>query len=149
MPLKASKYAITVLVFECTHELQIAQLTWIILLLVLTFLVSNLCYKLLLIVNPNLSQQWHYLALSILMRASFINDIGWSLNKMNKSLYNSCSVTQLCLTVCDPMDCRMPGFPVLQHLPELAQTHVHWVSDAIHSSNCLLSPSPAFNLSHH
>ena len=43
-----------------------------------------------------------------------------------------------------------PGFPVHHQLPELAQTHVHWVSDAIQPSHPLLSPSPpAFNLSHH
>ena len=36
------------------------------------------------------------------------------------------SVAQLCLTLCDPMDCSMPGFPVHHQLPELAQTHVHW-----------------------
>ena len=42
-----------------------------------------------------------------------------------------CSVTQSCPTFCDPMDWSTPGFPVLHHLPELAQTHVHWVSDAI------------------
>ena len=43
-----------------------------------------------------------------------------------------------------------PGFPVLHHLPEPAQTHVHWVSDAIQPSHPLLSPSPpAFNLSQH
>ena len=41
-----------------------------------------------------------------------------------------CSVTQLCLTLCDPMDCSTPGFPVLHHLPELTQTHVHRVGDA-------------------
>ena len=41
------------------------------------------------------------------------------------------SVTHSCLTLCDPMDCNMPGFPVLHHLPKLAQTHVHWVGDAI------------------
>ena len=35
------------------------------------------------------------------------------------------SVTQSCATLCDPMDCSTPGFPVLYHLPELAQTHVH------------------------
>ena len=40
------------------------------------------------------------------------------------------SVAQLCPTLCDPMDCSMPGFPVLHHLPEFAQTHVHWVGDA-------------------
>ena len=58
-----------------------------------------------------------------------------------------CSVAQSCPTLCDPMVCSMPGFPVLHHLPELAQTHVHWVSDAIQPSHPLLSPSPpAFNL---
>ena len=51
---------------------------------------------------------------------------------------------------CDPMDCSTPGFPVLHHLPELAQTHVHSVSDAIQPSHPLLSPSlPTFNHSQH
>ena len=60
------------------------------------------------------------------------------------------SIAQSCLTLCDPMDCSMPGFPVLHHLLELAQTHVHWVSDAIQPSHPLLSPSlPAFNLAQH
>ena len=40
-------------------------------------------------------------------------------------------VTQSCLTLCDPMDCSTPGIPVHHHLPELAQTRVHWVCDAI------------------
>ena len=54
------------------------------------------------------------------------------------------------VSLCDPMDCSTPGFPVLHHLPELAQTHVHWVSDAIQPSHPLLSPSsPAFSLSQH
>ena len=58
------------------------------------------------------------------------------------------SVTQSCLTLCDPMDCSMPGFPVHHQLPELTQTHVHWVGEAIQPSRPLLSPSlPAFNLS--
>jgi len=39
------------------------------------------------------------------------------------------SVTQSCLTLCDPMDCSMPGFPVHHQLPEITQTHVHWVGD--------------------
>ena len=42
-----------------------------------------------------------------------------------------CSVAQSCLTLWDPMDCSTPGFPVLHYLQEFAQTHVHWVSDAI------------------
>ena len=52
------------------------------------------------------------------------------------------SVAQSCLTLCDRMDCSTPGFPVLHHPPELAQTHVHWVGDAIQTSHSLLSPSP-------
>ena len=51
------------------------------------------------------------------------------------------SVTQLCLTFCDPMDCTTPGFPVHHQLLELPQTHVHCVSDAIQLSCPLSSPS--------
>ena len=53
-----------------------------------------------------------------------------------------CSFTQSCLTLCDPMDCNMPGFPVLHYLLEFAQTHDHWVYDAIQPSHPLLPPSP-------
>ena len=56
------------------------------------------------------------------------------------------SVAQPCLTLCDPMDCSTPGLPVHHQLPELAQTQVYRVSDAIQPSHPLLSPSPpAFN----
>ena len=59
-----------------------------------------------------------------------------------------CSVTPSCPTLWDPMDCSMPGFPVLHHLPEVVQPHVHWVSDATQTSCPPSSPSPpAFNLS--
>ena len=55
------------------------------------------------------------------------------------------SFTQSCLTLCDPMDCSTPGFPVHHQPPELTQTHVHWVSDAIQPSHLccplLLLPS--------
>ena len=58
------------------------------------------------------------------------------------------SVTQSCPTVCHPRECRTPGFPVHHQLLELAQTHVHWVSDTIQPSLPLAFPSPpAFNLS--
>ena len=61
-----------------------------------------------------------------------------------------CSVIQLCLTLCDPMDCSIAGFPVLHHRLKLAQTHVHRASDAIQPSHPLSSPSlPALNLSQH
>ena len=55
------------------------------------------------------------------------------------------SDVQLCLTLCDPVDCSMPGFPVHHQLPELIQTH--GVGDAIQPSHPLSSPSPpTFNL---
>ena len=47
------------------------------------------------------------------------------------------------------MNCSMPGFPVLHYLPEFAQTHVHWVSDAIQPAHTLPPPSLALNLSQH
>ena len=52
------------------------------------------------------------------------------------------SVAQSCLTLCNPMNCSMPGLPVHHQLPEFTQTHVHRVSDAIQPSHPLLSPSP-------
>ena len=58
-------------------------------------------------------------------------------------------VAQSCLTLYDPMDCSMPGFPVHHQLLEFTQTHVHHAGDAIQPSNPLSSPSPAFNLSQH
>ena len=54
----------------------------------------------------------------------------------------NCSVTKSCLILCDPMNCTMLGFPVLHHLPKLAQTHVHSVIDALQPSRHLLSPFP-------
>ena len=71
----------------------------------------------------------------------------------NDSIYIKCSVQfspviQLCPTLCNPMACSTPGFPVHHQLPELAQTYVHWIKDAIQPSHPLSSPSlPAFNLS--
>ena len=60
------------------------------------------------------------------------------------------SVTQSCPTLCDPMNCSMPGLPVHHQLPECTQTHIHWVGDAIQPSHPLSSPSPpALNLSQH
>ena len=61
-----------------------------------------------------------------------------------------CSVAKSRLTLCNPTDCSTAGFPVLHHLPEFAQTHVHWVSDAIQWSHLLSSSSPpAFSLTQH
>ena len=64
-------------------------------------------------------------------------------------LFSCCSVTQLCLTLLGPMDYSTPGFPVHHQLPELAQTHIHCVDDAIQPSHPLPPPSPALNLTQH
>ena len=50
------------------------------------------------------------------------------------------SVAHSCLTLCDPMDCSMPGLPVHHQLPESTQTHVHWVGDAIQPCHLLVVP---------
>ena len=50
-----------------------------------------------------------------------------------------CLVAQSCLTLCDPMDCSTPGFPLYHHLLELEQIHVHWVTDAFQPSHPLSS----------
>ena len=59
-----------------------------------------------------------------------------------------CSFAKSCPTLCDPMDCSTPGFPVLHYLPYFAQIHVHWVNDAMYPFHPLLPPSPFtfFNL---
>ena len=59
------------------------------------------------------------------------------------------SVTQSCLTLCDPMNRSTPGLPVHHQLPEFTQTLIHRVTDAIQPSRPLSSPSPAPNLSQH
>ena len=88
-------------------------------------------------------------AQALLMEAGLTYTLG---NHVSKSFISNCccSVTQSCPTLHDPMDCSTPGFPVLHCLLELAQTHVHWVNDAIQPSHPL-SPtsSPALNLSQH
>ena len=74
----------------------------------------------------------------------------WLLNNVKCGLSSQfSSVTQLCQTFWDYMDCSTLGFPVHHQLPEVTQTHVHWVGDAIQLSPPLSSPSPAFNLSQH
>ena len=84
------------------------------------------------------------LAITIL----FFNSL--NLTILDTSYCCCCSVAKSCQTLCDPVDCGTPGFPVLHHLPEFAQIHVHWVGDAIQPSCPLSPPSPfAFNLSQH
>ena len=73
----------------------------------------------------------------------------WQIGQ-NKFSVQFSSVSQSCLTLCDPMDRSTPGLPVHHQLLESTQTHVHRVGDAIQPSHSLSSPSPpAFNLSQH
>ena len=76
--------------------------------------------------------------------------IGHAVRHVGFYFSHCCSVAKGCLTLCNPMDCSVPSFPVLYHLPEFAQTHVHWVSDDIWPFHPLPPPSPfALNLSQH
>ena len=65
-----------------------------------------------------------------------INNEAWFFAWMNEWMVQFSSVTQLCPTLCDPVDCSISGLPVHQQLLELAQTHVHWVGDATHLILC-------------
>ena len=65
-----------------------------------------------------------------------------SSSSSSNSSSSSSSLVQSCPTLCDPIDCSMPDFPVHHQLPGLAQTPVHRVSDAIQPSHPLSSPSP-------
>ena len=75
----------------------------------------------------------------------------WNSRRLSCCYYCCCcSVAKLYLTLWDPTNCSTPGFPVLHHLLEFAQTYVHWVGDAIQPSHPLPPPSPpGFNLSQH
>ena len=64
--------------------------------------------------------------------------------------FHCCSVALLCLTLCHRMDCSMPGILTLRYLAEFAQTHVHWIGNAIQPPHLQSFPSPpAFSLSQH
>ena len=75
-----------------------------------------------------------------------LNSVTWLTKQQalfsQRLAYNCCSVAQSCPTLCDPMDCSTPGFPVHYHLLELAHTYIHWVGDAIQPSHPMSSPSP-------
>ena len=66
-----------------------------------------------------------------------------------RSPQNVSSVAQSYPTICDPMDCSTPGFPLHHQLPELTKTYIHRMGDAIQPYHPLSSPSPAFNLAQH
>ena len=86
------------------------------------------------------------------LHASIIKELNPNGGPTSKHNYRicccCCSVAKLYTTLCDPTDCRTPGFPFLQYLPELAQIHIHWVSDAIQPSHPLPPPSLFCQASH-
>ena len=91
---------------------------------------------------------WHHAIRGINNWCQACSRIGVRRSWLLMLLIKFSSVTQLRLTLCDPMDCSMPGLPVHHQLLELTQTHVYWTGDAIQPSHPLSSPSPpAFNLS--
>ena len=59
--------------------------------------------------------------------------VSWNQSNIQTFVIQFSSMTQSCLTLCDPMDCRMPGFPVHHQILEHAQTHVHRVTDRHHN----------------
>ena len=92
----------------------------------------------------------------LIMYEQFYDDKCKSINERHSFLGKQFSsvqfnaTTQSCLTLSNPMDCSTPGFLVHHQLPELAQTQVHQVGDAIQPFYLLPSPSPPFfNLSQH
>ena len=108
----------------------------------------------LLLFEPFVKDAWPFISQSCSRRTSLLNwtDPNQVAGRRPNPTILSCpqfsSVAQSCLTLCDPMDCRMPGLPVHHRLLESTQTHVHWVSDGIQPSHPLSPPfSPIFNLS--
>ena len=73
-----------------------------------------------------------------------------SLSILHRIRWNYSQFSHSVVSDCNPVDCSTPGLPVRHQLSELAQTHVHWVGDAIKPSHPLSSTSPStFNLSQH
>ena len=86
---------------------------------------------------------------SVQFSRSIMSDPLWP-HELQHAWVQFSSVAQSCPTLCDPMNCSMPGLPVHHQLPDFTQTHVHRVSDAIQPSHPLSSPSsPAPNPSQH
>ena len=125
------------------YKLTVLQSTMVII-LSYALLVSTLVRE-----NPVTLLQHHFSSLEFVTPGTFG---GTNLKRLpssqldmitcSRQLVQFSSVAQLCLTLCDPMDCSTPGLPVHHQLLEFTQTHVHQVGDAIQPSHSLLSPSP-------
>ena len=126
------------------------------------FLLYLLCYNfplwksLLFFLNINLfhiKRLWWHGVTTVIQNYMFIMHINSHMNIISKEIMNNrvfSSVTQSCLTLCDPKNHSTLGLPVHHQLPESTQTHVHWVTGAIQPFRPLSSPSPpALNPSQH
>ena len=106
-------------------------------------------------VNPEGNQPWIFIgiadAVAEALRLWLPDDSPWTsqLHPTSWNLCCCCSVVQLCLTFCNPMDYSTPGLPILHHLPEFAQVHVHCIRNAFQPSHPLMLSSSALNLSQH
>ena len=87
--------------------------------------------------NPRDGGAWWAAIFGVAPSQTWLKRLSSSSNSSVFSQFSS--VAKSCPSLCNPMDCSMPGFPVHYQLPELAQTHVHWVNDAIQLSHPLLS----------
>ena len=109
---------------------------------------SNLWFILLISLSCYLKDIFHYVDWE--WESSYWMKVMKNQRRNEERLMSCCSVTELCLTLCNSMTWSMLGFPVFYYLPEFVWTYVHWVSDAIQLSHPLLPPSfPAPNLSQH
>ena len=91
--------------------------------------------------TPLFSIQWTHMSKTLISSLKQFSFRKYIPSPLCRSVQFS-SVCQSCPTLCDQMDYSKPVFPVHHQLPELAQTRVHWVSDAIQPSHPLSSPSP-------
>ena len=91
------------------------------------------------LVKIYLFQLWLGQGIHFISRTIMFNSLGHY--RTFSKIFCCCSVAKSCLTLCDPMDCSTPGFPLPHYLPEFAETHVHWIGNAIQPSYPLLSPS--------
>ena len=133
-----------VLITELAFKKQRKQTTWIVILLL-----DNVDF------SPKSTKKSHFIIVKVQITTKNKDRYTYAPNTMvatlrkwkykKKQKHNSVqfsSVAQLCLTLCDPVNCSTPGLPVHHHLLEFMQTHVHQVSDAIQPSHPLSSPSP-------
>ena len=109
------------------------------------FNICSLCLIFVILINLCLGI---FLLEFILFGSLWVSLSGYFFSCFTEVFNYCCSLTQSFPTLCDPIDYSMPGFPVFHYLPELAQTHVHWVGNA-NQPSCPVPSPPAFYLSQH